>query len=164
MSGVLARPEIQPKTPLAKRIREVRRALGDPDRSEFAERLAISANSVSRYERGEQEPSYPVFNAYSSVLGINLHWLLTGNGAMFQGGDIKVADTTLAHVRKVVYNIAYSVAGKDLRRSKPETFAEEFLDLFDYLMTLDERDQQSAEKVVEFGAERLKRASDQGDR
>lgn len=83
---------------------------------------------------------------------------------MLKGGDVKVGETTLAHVRKVVYNVAYSVAGTDLRRAKPKPFAEEFLGLFDYLMTLDERDEKSAEKVIEFGAERLKRASDQGDR
>lgn len=80
---LLARPEIEPKTPLAKRLREIRRAIGDPDRAAFAKKLGLSANSVSRYERGEQEPSYAAFAAYSEFFGANLNWLLTGEGEMF---------------------------------------------------------------------------------
>jgi transcriptional regulator with XRE-family HTH domain len=80
---LLARPEIEPKTPLAKRLRELRRGVGDPDRAAFAKALGLSTNSVSRYERGEQEPSYAAFAAYSAVFGANLNWLLTGEGEMF---------------------------------------------------------------------------------
>lgn len=138
--------------------------MGDPDRAEVAQNLGVSVSTLAFYERGESEPTASGLAAYRSSYGVNVDWLLTGTGAKFIGEGVPVGDTSMSHVRKVVYNIAYSVAGKDLRRSKPKVFAEEFLDLFDYLMTLDERDESSAEKVVEFGAERLKRASDQGER
>ena len=79
----MARPETDPKTPLAKRLRNVRRSLGDIDRVEFSKALGLSTNSVSRYERGEQEPSYSAFAAYCTVYGVNMNWLLTGEGEMF---------------------------------------------------------------------------------
>lgn len=79
------------------------------------------------------------------------------------GEGVKVDDTNMAHVRKVVQNIAYFTAGQGLRRMKPDAYSEHFLELFDYLMTLDDYDEKSAEKVIEFGSERLKRAFGQAD-
>lgn len=84
---LLARPEKEPETPLAQRMREVRRAIGDPDREVLAARLEISANSVSRYERGEREPTFGVFEAYKLKLGVNLNWLLTGEGEVFAAAE-----------------------------------------------------------------------------
>lgn len=99
MVKLLARPEIEPKTPLARRLREFRRQVGDPDRAAFAKALGLSTNSVSRYERGEQEPSYAAFAAYAEVFGVNLNWLLTGEGELFAsaGGQAtaKSIDQTL---------------------------------------------------------------------
>ncbi|MGS4886127.1 helix-turn-helix domain-containing protein [Roseibium sp. MB-4] len=80
---ILARPEKRPETPLAERLRAVRRAIGDPDRDVLASKLEISPNSMSRYERGEREPTFSVFEAFNKKLGVNLNWLLTGAGEMF---------------------------------------------------------------------------------
>ncbi|MEP2706234.1 MAG: helix-turn-helix transcriptional regulator [Roseibium sp.] len=79
----MARPESQPKTPIASRLRDVRRNLGDPDRSELAKTLGVSKTTVASYERGESEPTASVLAAYRSNYGIDIGWLLTGSGEMF---------------------------------------------------------------------------------
>lgn len=78
----LARPEII-KTDLGRRLRDVRRQLGDPDRESFAESLGISVRSLAAYERGDNEPSSSVLGMYKEQHGINLNWLLSGGGDMF---------------------------------------------------------------------------------
>lgn len=80
MRVALARPEIDPKTPLALRLRELRRQHGDPQRGELAEKLGVSVTAIATYERGEREPGASVLAAYADVFGVNLHWLLTGTG------------------------------------------------------------------------------------
>lgn len=81
--GILARPEIEPKTPLAARLRDVRRRLGDPDRDVFAAELNISKSSIAHYERGERTPDAEVLAAYNAKHAINMNWLITGEGDMF---------------------------------------------------------------------------------
>ncbi|MEP1931954.1 MAG: helix-turn-helix transcriptional regulator [Roseibium sp.] len=159
----MARPETEPKTPLARRLRDIRRAQGDIERGEVAKRLGISANSVSRYERGEQEPSYSVFAAYSSVFSIDLNWLLTGNGSMFLGGDTKISRATLPEVRKYIWNIAETFWSKVPRRTKPDAFADQFLEMFDYLLSREDVKDDVASEVIQFEAERLKRASEKSE-
>lgn len=78
----LARPEII-KTDLGRRLRDVRRLLGDPDRESFAEKLGVSARSLATYERGDSEPNSGVLSAYKELHGININWLLSGDGEMF---------------------------------------------------------------------------------
>jgi transcriptional regulator with XRE-family HTH domain len=68
---------------LAARLRELRRAHGDPQRSEFVDQLGASITAIATYERGEREPSASVLAAYSETFGVNLHWLLTGEGETY---------------------------------------------------------------------------------
>ncbi|MBO0346008.1 helix-turn-helix transcriptional regulator [Roseibium sp. CAU 1637] len=144
-------------------MRDVRRALGNPDRAELARRLDISANSVSRYERGEQEPSFPVFSAYGSALGVNLHWLLTGTGSMFVGGDVKIENTTLADIRKILWNITATFWETVPRKTKPESVADQAVEMLDYLVSREGVNDEAVTEVIQFEAERLKRASDTSD-
>lgn len=83
MSDPLARPEIEPKTPLAQRLRELRRMRGDLQRNELAKLSGVSVTAIATYERGEREPAASVLAAYAEVFGVNLNWLLTGEGEMF---------------------------------------------------------------------------------
>lgn len=80
---ILARPEIEPKTPLGRRIREVRAHFNVDDRDEFAARLGISKSALAYYERGERTPDASVLAAYREIFGINISWLVTGLGEMF---------------------------------------------------------------------------------
>lgn len=80
----MARPETAPKTALGARLREVRRAFDDPERDEWAARLGVSKNTIASYERGETEPTASVLAAYRKALGVNVGWLVTGQGEMFE--------------------------------------------------------------------------------
>lgn len=64
-------------------MRIIRKQFGDPERDEFAARLGVSKNTLASYERGETEPTASVLATYSSTLGININWLVTGKGEMF---------------------------------------------------------------------------------
>lgn len=75
---ILARPETHPKTPLAARLRKVRKDNGDPDRSVFADRLGISKNTIAFYERGERTPDANVLEAYHKLTDVDLNWLICG--------------------------------------------------------------------------------------
>lgn len=79
----MARPEVKPKTPLAQRLREVRRYIGDPDREVFAEQVGVSKNTLASYERGETEPTVSVLDAYSRIFGVDVRWVVSGEGGMF---------------------------------------------------------------------------------
>lgn len=80
----VARPEVEPKTPLGRRLREVRRQCGDPEREEFAARLGIAKSSLANYERGERVPDADVLALYRERLGVNINWLTTDTGRMFE--------------------------------------------------------------------------------
>jgi len=79
----LARPEAEAKTLLGKRLRDVRRALGDPIRDDFGKKFNLSRDAIALYERGEREPNTQVLLTYKTLYSVNLHWLLTGEGEMF---------------------------------------------------------------------------------
>ncbi|WP_137132100.1 helix-turn-helix transcriptional regulator [Rhizobium sp. FY34] len=91
MGELLAKPESEPKTLLGGRIRDVRRALGDPDRTEFADSLGISKNTLAYYERGERTPDAMTLAIYNERFGININWLATGKGDMFAPGHGNMA-------------------------------------------------------------------------
>lgn len=77
----LARPEKPPQTPLAGRLREVRRRLGDRDRDTFAKQLGVPPSTLANYERGERVPDADFLALYREKLHVDLDWLLFGKGA-----------------------------------------------------------------------------------
>ncbi|MBB4955339.1 phage repressor protein C with HTH and peptisase S24 domain [Agrobacterium vitis] len=79
----MARPEIEPKTPLGMRLREVRAHLKIEDRDVFASQVGLSKGGLAHYERGERVPDASVLQAYRENFGVNANWLLTGQGSMF---------------------------------------------------------------------------------
>lgn len=79
----MARPESEPKTPLAARLRALRKAVGDPDRDEVAEKIGVGKSTLASYERGESEPSASALAAYRNVFGANVLWIVSGDGQMF---------------------------------------------------------------------------------
>lgn len=83
MCSKLARPEIEPKTQLGLRLREVRAHLKIEDRDVFASQLGLSKGGLAHYERGERVPDASVLQAYREIFGVDANWLLTGNGSMF---------------------------------------------------------------------------------
>ncbi|OJJ09114.1 hypothetical protein BKI51_21800 [Alphaproteobacteria bacterium AO1-B] len=156
----MARPEKEPKTELAVRLRKVRQALGDPDRGALVEALGVSVGAIARYERGEAEPTASVLAAYRTHYGIDLDWLITGEGSMRIGEGIQVDQTNMAHVRKCVWNIAETYWESLPRRTKPEEFADRFVAMLDYLVSREDLQPDAASEVIQFDVERQKRSSD----
>ncbi|MUZ66321.1 S24 family peptidase [Agrobacterium vitis] len=103
----MARPEIEPKTPLGLRLREVRAHLKIEDRDVFASQLGLSKGGLAHYERGERVPDASVLQAYRENFGINANWLLTGKGSMFSEEIGK--DTSVTVERDFVLMPQYDV-------------------------------------------------------
>ncbi|WP_421579079.1 helix-turn-helix domain-containing protein [Shinella sp. M31] len=61
----------------------MRAHFGIDDREAFAGRLGISKAALAYYERGERTPDASVLAAYREVFGVNISWLVTGRGDMF---------------------------------------------------------------------------------
>lgn len=68
------------KTKIGKRIRGFRRFLG-LSQKEFGQKLGLSFQHISRYERGKIIPSGEILAKICEIYNINLNWLLTGDRA-----------------------------------------------------------------------------------
>jgi transcriptional regulator with XRE-family HTH domain len=64
------------------RLKEVRKGLNMKNQSQLAEKLGITQTTLSKYEKGTSDIPDDV-KLKIGGFGINLHWLLTGMGAMF---------------------------------------------------------------------------------
>lgn len=81
----MARQE-KPKTPLARRLVEVRKALGFEEREKFAAGMGCKSSTFGSYERGDREPKSAFYRNYRQRFAVNLNWLFTGEGEML--GDV----------------------------------------------------------------------------
>ena len=70
----------RPDGSLAKRLD---RALGKEPRKAFAKRAGVSEPELSRWLSGAREPVAAHLRKLVSALGISGHWLLTGEGMMY---------------------------------------------------------------------------------
>jgi len=64
------------------RVKEIRETL-KLSQKEFAKALEIPSTTVSKYERGEFNPSFDVLAKIGKCYMVNLNWLLNGEGSMF---------------------------------------------------------------------------------
>lgn len=128
MMGIVARPESDPKTPLAERLRQVRKNLGDIDREAFADLVGISKNTLAHYERGERTPDADVLLRYRDHCHVDMNWLVSGDtsGAVVPpAGEVftylpfyEEVEAAAGHGATVVADAAHSVMGfaRDLLR------------------------------------------------
>lgn len=65
-----------------KRIKKLRRVL-DLTQGEFADRLGIKQNTISKYETGRGIPTTAVMALICREFDVNEEWLRTGTGEMF---------------------------------------------------------------------------------
>lgn len=80
--GEMARKPVF-KTPLGRRLAEIREERGI-EREEMASILGnVSASALANYERGDNVPDANILAAYHSQIGVNITWLLTGSGEMY---------------------------------------------------------------------------------
>ncbi|WP_208432534.1 helix-turn-helix domain-containing protein [Bartonella taylorii] len=125
----MARPELEPKTPLAKRLREIRRILGNEERGIFAQRLNLQRGTLANYEIGAHEPTCSTINAYYTAYNINPHWLVTGEGETFSDmAKAKAAgfkpQTIPAGLMKKLGRVAYTTYRDANIKLPPEDIAE----------------------------------------
>ncbi|OJT98526.1 MAG: hypothetical protein BGN83_20240 [Rhizobium sp. 63-7] len=165
----MARPEIEPKTPLGSRLREVRTHFGVDDRDEFASKLGISKSALAHYERGERVPDASVLAAYHEHLGINVSWLVSGAGSMFDDASkapapsLQVDPLLMEKLYKAV-QAAYAQAGQ---KPPAHRIAHEAAALFNDLLARvsDVRDDLIVNAVIPTLAtelvERLSRAAEE---
>ena len=103
----MARPETF-KTPLGQRLADARKALGHKERRSFADLLDIKADTLGTYERGVAEPDAAFMAVYHQRFGINLSWLITGEGSMFDDPN-KAPPKQLEVSQKILQQIADTV-------------------------------------------------------
>lgn len=164
----MARPE-KPRTPLGERLIEVRKALGHETRKTFAEQLGMAADTLGTYERGIAQPSVDLLGAYSTQFGVNLGWLITGSGAMFEdpskapAPSLQVDPVLMEKLYKAV-QAAYAQAGQ---KPPAHRIAHEAAALFNDLLARvsDVRDDLIVNAVIPSLAaelvERLSRAAEE---
>lgn len=83
----MARPQIA-KTPLAQRLTNVRKALGFAARLPFAQSLDMHPDTLGGYERGDSTPDFDFLAMYKRRFGVNVDWLVTGEGPMFTPREV----------------------------------------------------------------------------
>jgi phage repressor protein C with HTH and peptisase S24 domain len=104
----MARPQVA-KTPLAQRLTDVRKALGCAARLPFAQSLEMHPDTLGGYERGDSTPDYDFLSMYKRRFGVNLDWLITGDGPMFTPKE--VVQLLAAHGDGRVYDPAMGSGG-----------------------------------------------------
>lgn len=72
------------------RIREVRLSIGGSQKA-FGERFGIAQQTYANYETGKVAVP-DAFKQQLADIGINIHWLVTGNGPMYLDSDLTVED------------------------------------------------------------------------
>ncbi|MCD8378436.1 MAG: helix-turn-helix domain-containing protein [Candidatus Gastranaerophilales bacterium] len=51
--------------------------------AKFADKLEMSANTITNYEQNRREPSLNLFVQLNKKLNVNLNWFVSGEGEMF---------------------------------------------------------------------------------
>ncbi|WP_375656403.1 helix-turn-helix transcriptional regulator [Bartonella sp. CM120XJJH] len=137
----MARPDSEPKTPLAKRLRDIRKMLGNEERGAFAKTLDLAKGTLANYELGVNEPPASIVIAYHKIYGVDFHWLLTGEGEMFSDmAKAKAAgfkpQTIPTGLMKKLGRIAYTTYRDAKIKLPPEDIAELAAELYKKLQEL----------------------------
>jgi transcriptional regulator with XRE-family HTH domain len=89
------KPEADADPAVARRLVQVRDAL-EWSQEGFADQMGVSRRAYQRYETGERSPKLRQLQGLAEV-GVNVHWLLTGQGRMLlreeDGGAAEPAQT-----------------------------------------------------------------------
>jgi len=70
------------KKELNERLKELRQ-IGNLSQEEMAKILEITLQTYNRYEKGHRIPDAEILNRLVQSFGVNLNWLITGEGEMF---------------------------------------------------------------------------------
>ncbi|GAA5109841.1 helix-turn-helix transcriptional regulator [Bartonella jaculi] len=136
----MTRQKNEPKTPLAKRLIEVRKLVG-LSRDIFSLKIGISIQGLGNYERGDRTPDATVLSSYGEKFGVNLNWLLTGEDEMFtnmakaKASGLKLQAIPAGLMKKLGY-LAYTTYHNAKIKLPPEDVAERAAELYGKLQEL----------------------------
>ncbi len=72
---------------IGERLKQLRKSL-KLSQIQLGEKLKIKASAISQMENGRIKPSMETMQNLSTLSGVNLHWLITGKGSMYEvAGD-----------------------------------------------------------------------------
>ena len=131
----MARPEKEPETEFAKRLRSVREHLGVAERAEFASKLGIPTTTYATWERGKNEPPATAITLLMSIFGVNIIWLLTGEGEMFSQSSPTGAGALMLDRAAMKMAIEALEEGLNDRSLPSDKKAELVLAAYDLLLT-----------------------------
>lgn len=128
--------------------------------------VAIGAKRATmfNYASGSTEPKVSTLIEIARVTGTSIEWLAVGDGEALRQTDIQIKEVPIATVRKFIWNIAETFWAKAPQRTKPSEIADQFVEMFDYLASREDLQDDAASEVIQFSAERLTRASGSNER
>ncbi|WP_163328774.1 helix-turn-helix domain-containing protein [Desulfurobacterium thermolithotrophum] len=71
------------KKPIGERLKLLRKKYLRLSQEQLAEILGVKRNTLSNWERGENEINYEALSILHKKFGVNTNWLLFGEGSMF---------------------------------------------------------------------------------
>jgi len=71
------------RKPIGNRLKLLRTKHLKLSQEKLAEILGVKRNTLSNWERGENEMNYEAMLILYNKFGVNINWLLTGEGSMF---------------------------------------------------------------------------------
>ena len=89
-------------TPKAQRFVSLMNKIAGGSQRAFASLLGCSQAVISKIVNGEQEPGPHLIRLVRSLPGVNVEWLVTGEGEPLIGGALQSASGTVSVVRKLV--------------------------------------------------------------
>ena len=92
---------------MKERIKQIRLKLGI-QQGEFAEKLNVVQQQLSKYERGENKPSAEFLTVLNEKVNVNINWLLTGKGEMFINDNYTNNDNKSVEIKPLNYNFIES--------------------------------------------------------
>ena len=79
---------------IGKRLNQLRKTL-NITQEKFSTQFAVSYRAYTSYERGERKPSFELLNVLYKNFNVNLNWLISGEGEMFNVPQKDLSDFDL---------------------------------------------------------------------
>ena len=72
----------------AENLKKIRQELG-LSVAKFADKLEMSASTLTGYERGERTPSWTLFTQLYIKTNVNMNWFVSGEGEIFNQKEVQ---------------------------------------------------------------------------